>query len=78
MELILKEPARSFVLAHVVARQTFVHFFLPFTKTPTTESFIISAASFIITEVQPQIETMACFQWEWQRSVITSIHRVPY
>lgn len=51
--------------------------FFNFYQTPIIDGSISSAASSIIIEVQQQIEKMARLQWEWQRSVITSIHNVP-
>lgn len=55
----------------------FIFYFLNFCQTSIIDGSINSAASFIIIEVQQQIEKMAYLQWECQRSVITSIHNVP-
>ncbi len=70
------------MLACVIARQRFMTLWLAFSffsfyQTPIIDGSISSAASFIIIEVQQQIEKMAYLQWEQQRSVITSSHNVP-
>lgn len=53
-------------------------FVFNFHQATIIDGSISPPASFIIIEAQQQIEKMAFLQWEWQRSVITSIHNVPY
>lgn len=68
------------MLAYVIVKQRFMTIclaFFYFDQIPLIDGSINSTESFIIIEVQQQIEKMACLQWEWQRSVITSIHNVP-
>lgn len=81
-EIILKDCILIYhihMLAYVVARQRFMRIwfaFFYFYQTPIIDGSINSAASFIIIEVQQQIEKMAFLQWEWRRSMITSFHNV--
>lgn len=75
------------MLTYVIARKRFMTLWFAFLfssffkfyfyQTPIIDGSISSAASFIIIEVEQQIEKMASLQWEWQRSVITSIHNAP-